>query len=1097
MRTLSEVFASRGPLLPEGLRTLEISPNRVIEPGMTIHAAFTFRNLGGGTANGFRVRFRLPEGLTYLVGTARIDDTALDEQGGLTTLLQTSGADIGEIPAGGERRISLAYSVATTIENGTPVTLQAAIASFDVPVIGSNIVRLVVRSRPILQNPKTMLGLAAVREALPGEELALNARVHNSGQSSAHDLIVLLPVPAHTSFVPQSVSIEGRSFSGNAEAEPFGFARPSIVTPTLGPGATIDVGYRVRIDSPLEDATPIAAQGAVCSQEVPEFALPPVTVKIPSAASFAGDDSSFRVECDDDVEAGQRIKIVLRAKNVGTARARKPTLKIALPDGIAYTSGSLSIDGAPVPDRASGPEAITLGDLEPGRSVEISLAGVVQLPVSDGHELRLGGFVGWSKGQRKFERIVIARSAPRFPPAFNKIERDSARRVGPGDAVAFTIALENMGTDVATEVRLRLAADDGIERLRARDRETEIAIGDDGTIALDTLEPGVARSLRIDGRVAGFIEDQTALRLHATLLTAQVASTQLGAPVHVVASRPRFSAKTSHVALESEDALRPNRLSTCRLILTNEGTDRGRDVRVQLQLPDELRLERVDEATRDGNSVVFGDIPAGESREAILALRLVGIVSGGDILAVSARVGGLNVVPFALSTIELATHSEASFAEGATLSSSPAETIDAGAEIAYTLSLRNCGDGAAKLLVARVASLSNAVYSPGSTTVNGIALQDFAGTSPLLSDTGLTLADVGAGVEVIARWRVIVNTPLPPATAIETGALVRWDDAAELAVIAAPVRVRSTSALPIIEPELPFSVLGAVAAHVRTQTLATRSEIGSFEPTYTELRPATPVVNGRINGVTGQSGSLGAGGSIPTVEYAALSAASDEPAQPAAVVFLDLADDTLGWVVRYLEQTRVGGLVAHLLTLRALFPDRVGGADRLLRARLRTHRDLLAELADRLFIKVRLPDFPLEPSDVETPELRSSLIALVEELAVGRSERATIRSGLRLVETLERGSLAALSRALRTEELATAGPWQAMVQLMGTTLERDGGVLGEFRAYRDGLARELGLRSQLTAVEFEASLREPVAAELDAGRESLVRALAGQQRVLN
>ena len=60
MRTLSDVFASRGPLLPEGLRTLEVSPNRVIEPGMTIHAAFTFRNLGGGTASGFRVRFRLP-----------------------------------------------------------------------------------------------------------------------------------------------------------------------------------------------------------------------------------------------------------------------------------------------------------------------------------------------------------------------------------------------------------------------------------------------------------------------------------------------------------------------------------------------------------------------------------------------------------------------------------------------------------------------------------------------------------------------------------------------------------------------------------------------------------------------------------------------------------------------------------------------------------------------------------------------------------------------------------------------------------------------------------------------------------------------------
>jgi uncharacterized repeat protein (TIGR01451 family) len=1097
MRTLSDVFASRGPLLPEGLRTFEVSPSRVIEPGMTVHAAFTFRNLGGGTASGFRVRFRLPEGLTYLVGTARIDDASLDEQGGLTTLLQTSGADIGEIPAGGERRVSLAYTVATTIENGTPVTLQAAIASFDVPVIGSNIVRLVVRSRPVLQNPKTTLGLVPVREALPGEELQLNARVHNSGQSSAHDLVVLLPLPAHTTFTPQSVTIEGRSTPGASEGEPFGFARPSIIAPTLGPGATIDIGYRVRIDSPLEDATPIAAHGAVCSQEIAEFSLPPVIVKVPSAAAFASDDTSFRVECDDEVEPGQRMRIVLHAKNVGTARARKLSLKVALPEGIAYSPGSLTIDGAPAPDRGAVPEAIALGDLEPGRSVELGLSGLVHAPIASGQEMRLTATVAWSKGQRKFERTVTARSAPRFPASFNKIERETPRRVGPGDAIVYTIALENMGTDVATDVRLQLNADDSLERLRVHDRDTEVAIGDGGMIALDTLEPGVSRTLRVDGRVAGIIEDQTSLRLHATLLTAQVAQIELGAPVHVVSSRPRFTAASSHINVDSDEALRPNRMSMCRLVLANEGTDRGRDVRVALMLPDELRLERVDDATRDGNTVVFGDIPAGETREAVLHLRLVGIVSGGETLSILARVGGLNVVPFALRPIELSTHAEASFAEGATLSSTPAETVDAGAEITYTLSLRNCGDGAAKRLSARVSTLSNAVYAPGSTTVNGIALQDFAGTSPLLSEVGLTLADVGAGVEVIARWRVIVNMPLPPATAIETGAVVRWDEAPEISVMAAAVRVRSTSALPIIEPELPFSVLGAVAARTRTSALATRSEL-SLQPAYVELRPAVPVtVNGRsaVNGY-GSEPSNGAD-SIQTIEYAQLARGDDAREAVTTTVFLELTDEHLAWVVQYLEQTRVGGIVSHLLTLRALFPDRVGGADRRLRARLRSHREMLAELADRLFIKVRLPDFPLEPGDIETPELRGSLVALVGDLAAGSVERASLRSGLRLSETLDALTLGALLEKLNADNLATAAPWQVMTMLIGTALERDGRIVADFSKYRDTLTRDLAHRAELTAGEFERSLREPVDPALDAAREAVVRALAQQQRVLS
>ena len=86
--------------------------------------------------------------------------------------------------------------------------------------------------------------------------------------------------------------------------------------------------------------------------------------------------------------------------------------------------------------------------------------------------------------------------------------------------------------------------------------------------------------------------------------------------------------------------------------------------------------------------------------------------------------------------------------------------------------------------------------------MNGIALQDYSGTSPLLSEAGLALADVGAGVEVIARWRVIVNIPLPPATAIETSAKVVWDEAAEITIAAAPMPVEApvtrTTLLPVI-----------------------------------------------------------------------------------------------------------------------------------------------------------------------------------------------------------------------------------------------------------------------------------------------------------
>ena len=813
MRMLTDVFAAGTTALPEGLRTLEVSPNRYVKPGDTVHATFAFRNLGGGTATGFRVRFRLPEGLTYLVGTARIDETPVDEQGGLTTLLHGSGADIGEIAPGGERRISLAYSVASTIEDGTPIAIQAAVASFEVPVIGSNVVRLIVRSKPLLRNPGTVLAVTPVRELLPGGELQVRAVIHNAGESSAHDVIALLPMPANTTYVERSARIDGREPLGLSDVEPFGIGRPTIVASALAPGATIEVVYRARIDAVVEDKAQVVVRGEISSLELAEFALEPVVLKIPSVPSFAGEETAFVADCDDEVSPGTRVRVALRLRNVGTARAHNARAKIALPDGMVYCAGSRTVDGAITPDTEE-PGTLALGDLEPGRTVELALWCVVEVPLFNGTELVVGARVDWQKGHRTFDRTLTVRSLPAFPAAFNFVRRESARRLAPGDVPAFTIAIANFGTDVASGARVMLDADRVFEHLRAFESDTEVAIGDDGAIALESLQPGVPRTLRIEAKLAGVLEDQLPLRFRATLLVANVEPIELGAVVHQSASRPRLSAETSLIVAENAEVLRPNRITACKLTLRNEGTDRGRDVRVRLQLPDALQLDHTDGAARDGDAVLVGEIPAGETRDVAIFLRLTGSVAQNETLEVVARVSGLNVVPFSLAPLMLSTYAEASFDEGAVLVSQPLDTIDAGALVVYTLALRNCGDGAAKRLTIRLDPPSNAVYAPGSTAVNGVALLDFVGTSPLLSSGGLTLGDVGVGAEVLVRLQAIVNTPLPTGTAIETRAHIAWDDRAECTVRAEPLRVRSTPALPIVEARLPFTVIGAAAAPV-------------------------------------------------------------------------------------------------------------------------------------------------------------------------------------------------------------------------------------------------------------------------------------------
>ncbi|HXM06947.1 MAG TPA: hypothetical protein VN936_05760, partial [Candidatus Acidoferrum sp.] len=315
------------------------------------------------------------------------------------------------------------------------------------------------------------------------------------------------------------------------------------------------------------------------------------------------------------------------------------------------------------------------GELEPGRTVELALYGVLTTPASDGTSLTLAVRADWQNEHRAFDRALTVRSAPAFPAAFNTIRREGARRIAPGDAVAFTIAIANVGTDVASGARIVLDADRGLEHLRAAEGDAEIPIGDDGAIALELLSPGVRRTLRIDAVLAAVLEDEAQLRLRAVLRVADGDDIELGTAILQIASRPRFTSETSQLVAESADALRPNHMIPCKLVLRNDGTDRGREVRVRLQIPPELRLERADGAARDGETVVLGDIAAGETREAIIFLRLTGQVSHDEPLTVLGRVSGRNVVPFSLAPLELSTHAEASFAEGATLTSRPAEAI--------------------------------------------------------------------------------------------------------------------------------------------------------------------------------------------------------------------------------------------------------------------------------------------------------------------------------------------------------------------------------------------------------------------------------------
>lgn len=1125
MRTLTEAFAPGAPSLPEGLRTLVVSPDRSVEPGINVRATFAFYNFGGAAATGLRVRFTLPDGLRYVPGTARVDDRSLDDAAGETSLLAPNGADLGEVPPGVERRIMLTYAVAPTIENGAVLELQAALVANETEVIGSNVVRLEARSSPVLQNPETVASLEAVRVAEPGEEIRVTARVHNSGHATAHDVVVVLPVPDRTTYVAGSARIDGRETPIDERAgDPFGFGNATVASPALAAGATLVVEYRARIDSPLDDNTRIVLGGAVAASEIAEFELARAELSVRSASRFDTDATRLVVDAPSEVEPGRRVRVALVAENDGTCAADDVRVRLNLPDGLRYAPGSRAVDGRSVADSET-PGSFVFTRVEAGRRVEASIDAYVVSPAVDGTPLPIIGSLQWSTGSRPFERALVIRSSPRFIEGRNAISLDGPAQVAPGNEVRATIRIANDGTAQATGVRIAIDGDPALQSLRYVDETGEARVQATG-IDLGTIPPGAARTIALAANVVSPVADRTEIRLRARLESDQTVPVPLGQVELTVRSRARFSPATATLAYPSGEPLRPARHGDVHLALVNEGTDVARDVRVQLEITSAARIEAVEGATRVGSALLFGDVAPGERVEATVRLRLARLVARGTTIAVNGRLEAVGLLPFGLAPLTIPTIAEPRFDEGASLRTQPSETVDAGEALFVRLAIRNTGDGAAGRVTVRGQLPVRSTYLPGSTSVNDVPLLDVDGGSVLWSKPGLTLEDVDPGVEIGIRYCVIVNTPLPAGTLIDAHADVTWDGGGTLALASTPVRVRSTPAFAVRASGLPFSVSGIaprtidILLDVADQRRAALPPAPVRLPEPPSYRDFDDTIEGRLETAPPPRAPEPVEPAVafvappaeivpPALEPVALAvepAPVDAPLEPIAAtpvesqepdvaprrVRVAFARDALERALAFLEQSDYGGLVTHLFAIRTLVPTAFVGLNGDVPGKLAAEREALRGVVDRLFIKMRMPRYALTSKDIEDRASRAALIDLINAIhdASPADDPGAGDAAIVLEGPVEGHRLTAHLEALESEPLGTARPWLVLAELLPWSFVQPAG--GEaLNAYRSALIATFTNVAALPSEEFHRVLAGTQNSALDAALRDVRAALRG------
>jgi len=1042
MRTLADVFAPGSPALPEALRTLAVSPEREVEPGMTIRATFTFRNLGGAPATGVRVRFNLPEGLVYLVGSGMLDGVGLDDETGASPLLSHAGALIGDVAPGEERRLEIAYSVAGAVENGSTIELQAAVASFEVPPVGSNVVRLIARSKPHLDNARTVLDFESLQAVRPGAETTLVLRVHNDGESSAHDVVAEMQLPEHARYVPGSVRVNGRRLEADAHV-PFDRLRAPVIVPVLAAGATATLSLRMRVDDVVPVGAALRARALVASQEVAAFERRSSDLSVTAGPRFDDNRSSLSIEPGPEVRPGARLTLRLQVTNAGEADAENAVVRFAVPEGLEPVRGTAAVDGQPVRERKRD-AALEIGRIPAGATAEVRWDCVVAAPLPDGMELLVRAVLTWEPAasdgprERLFQRTVIVRSAPFFSPRRSRLERTSPSCVRPGDEIAARIDLVNDGPAAATDAVVRLQwrpVPDDLRIVEGTIAHAPVPSGD-GTVAdaveLGTIEASSARALTVRARVPLPFPDRGEIVLGAALHTQELGETSLGEVRWEVASRPHFTAERTRCALIGDEALRPGRLAELVVTAANEGTETARDVRVRLYVSPEARIESVDGGGRQGSAIVLGEIAPGGSAHARVGLRLLRGVAQDHPVTVDGVLTAEQMLPLPLERLVIATTAAPDFADGV-LRSDPAETVQAGERVAWVLHVRNGGDGTARRVVVRVADSDALVYVPGSTSVNGIPLRDVGAVAPLASERGIVLTDLDPGVEAVVRWYDVAHNGLPSGTEIRRTATIEYDGGRRDEIVARPLRVRAAPLFAGAVVALPFGVEAVLVPGDLPEAISGER--------FVQLPPAVPVGSDAID--------------VEHVDVSAVTAVSDGRSGRLA---LDEGDRSSREVVEFaslfsrrrlehalllLDEARFEGLAGHLFTLRAFFPDCAGA---LQDGPLAAMRESVREILERLFIKLRLPGYEITPRDVDLPGMRPLMERLLADARAYEPVALEREDGTILV----RGTAACanLRAAMQRAEAGGAAAWALAARLLP-------GDTPQAAAYRDRLVTTL------------------------------------------
>jgi len=718
-------------------------------PNNPLVYTITLRNTGNASAVGALITDTLPANVHW--------DGWVAQPAG-AEMAANSVTWSGNVVPGMDVVIAFRVLVNTPLDNGTVIANSATVND---NYSGHTPFTLGPAQTTITSAPNLVTSFKEVTAtvAVPGQELLYRVTMINTGNMVAHGAEVLDSMPAHSTYVINSLTLTGGGF---AEYQSL-YGRIHWIG-DVTPGSNIVITFRVRLDFPLNSGTQIANGATVDDKFHPSFNTNTVTTDVTSTPDLSTSSKTVNLH---DANPGDQLQYAITLLNSGTMAATAH-VDDALPAEVTYESGPV-VNGGGTGGYGGG--HITWdGQVSPNQTVTIIYYVRVNNPLNNLTIINNSATIN-DGVHGAFETAPAAQttvhSAPNLNTSTKTVDRGTA---SPRDRLRYTITLNNTGNMNATNVTVVDTLPPAYATLVATPPgATYNAANRTLTWNALTVNRNQPVVLTFDVDLDAVVPDGAAIVNHVEIndgfnpgVIAREATTMVG-------SAPNLSTSTKQV---SQASAAPGDMLVYTLILRNNGNANATGAMITDTLPANTHWDgwvaQPAGAGMAANTVTWtGNVVPGTDVIIAFRVHVNTPLDNGTVIANSVTINDRfsNHVPFTIGPVQTTIHSTPNL--GTSVKAVSLTDARPGNELAYVVTLVNTGD-----MVAHNAIVLDEI--PVHTRYVDASVGATSGTAvyqPAYDRIRWT-GEVAPGTNVVITFRVRVDLPLNDGTTIDNLATV-------------------------------------------------------------------------------------------------------------------------------------------------------------------------------------------------------------------------------------------------------------------------------------------------------------------------------------